>query len=137
MARLKALKVELQELKSPVHSPGKASEDAGEALSKTKDELKKETVRCEQLQQEKDEATREVAALHAQVEALRRAKSLPSTQEQAASKKLRATASFERRCERGAARELWRRRQRRGRGPFRQSERYAINGDAAHIFCSE
>ena len=88
MARLKALKVELQELKSPVHSPGKASEDAGEALSKTKDELKKETVRCEQLQQEKDEATREVAALHAQVEALRRAKSLPSTQEQAASKKL-------------------------------------------------
>jgi len=50
---------------------------------------------------------------------------------------LRATASFERRGERRAARELWRRWQRRGRRPLRQSEGDTVDANTAHIFSSE
>jgi hypothetical protein len=57
--------------------------------------------------------------------------------QQAAAEILRAAASFDGCGERGAARELWRRRQRRGRRSFRQAERDAVDANAAHIFSSE
>ena len=91
VARLKALKAELEELNSPTKALGGDYDDV-EALNKAKEELQREKEQCEQLRNEKDETNAELGRLRVEISASKQDATSPLSlhQVQAATRKLEA-----------------------------------------------
>jgi chromosome segregation ATPase len=91
VARLKALKAELEELNSPAKALGGDYDDV-EALNKAKEELQREKEQCEQLRNEKDETNAELGRLRVEISASKQDATSPLSlhQVQAATRKLEA-----------------------------------------------
>ena len=92
VARLKALKAELEELNSPAKALGGDYDDV-EALNKAKEELQREKEQCEQLRNEKDETNAELGRLRVEISASKQDATSPLShpvQASAATRKLEA-----------------------------------------------